>query len=119
MALLGQLKAENKEMSHLDRRNLANKFFIEHSISIPAVGEVKNFSILRGKDQYEMPARLYLPAQESDKLIFFIHGGEWLQGNLDTHDYLCKKLTGTLGCKVLAVPANFSLRGRRQPEAAR
>lgn len=103
IALLGQLKTENREMSYLDRRNLANKFFIEHSISIPAVGEVKNFSILSEKDQYEIPARLYLPAKESDKLIFFIHGGGWMQGNLDTHDYLCKKLTDILGCKVLAV----------------
>lgn len=101
--LLNQLKTENKVFTAQERRLFANKFFMEHSISVKINGEIKDFTIENTKDKYEIPVRLYTPQKNSDRLILFIHGGGWSQGNLDTHDYLCRKMVNILGCKVLAV----------------
>lgn len=101
--LLIQLKAENRQLTAQDRRTLANSFFIKHSSAVTVTGEIKNFTIKSEKDHYEIPVRLYNSENNSDRLIIFVHGGGWMQGNLDTHDYLCRKMTNILGCKVLAV----------------
>lgn len=101
--LLTLLKAENRQLTVQDQRTLANSFFIKHSPSIAVAGKIKNFTVKSEKDQHEIPVRLYKPESDSDRLILFIHGGGWMQGNLDTHDYLCRKMVNILGCKVLAV----------------
>lgn len=101
--LLTRLQVENRQLTAQDCRALANSFFIKHSLSLAIAGEIKNFSIKSEKDQYEIPVRLYNPENNSERLIIFVHGGGWMQGNLDTHDYLCRKMTNILGSKVLAV----------------
>ncbi|CAI0941698.1 Lipase 2 [Serratia proteamaculans] len=56
--------------------------------------------------EYDMPARLYVPAQKENTLkpaILFIHGGGWVSGDLDTHDVLCRALANKFGAVVLAI----------------
>lgn len=55
-----------------------------------------------------LPARLYRPAAgqaraAGDVLLVFFHGGGWVIGDLDTHDYACAFLTRYLGCSLLSV----------------
>lgn len=42
----------------------------------------------------ECPARVYTPAGLGDDapLLLYLHGGGWVQGNVDTHDGLCGRL---------------------------
>ncbi|MCQ6255934.1 alpha/beta hydrolase [Pseudomonas sp. Q11] len=35
--------------------------------------------------------------------IFYLHGGGWVVGDLDSHDFICMELAATLGVLVLAV----------------
>ena len=72
-----------------DRRAVANKFFLDHSGDPEEIEDIKNFSILNG--DFQIPVRLY-QVNNSKKVCLFIHGGGWIQGNLDTHDYLCRKI---------------------------
>lgn len=101
--LLAELKSENRMITPQDSRSCANEFFMKHSMQIAISGKVQGFTVKSDKDQYEIPVRLYTPAQKTTRLVMFIHGGGWMQGNLDTHDYLCRKMVNILGCKVLAV----------------
>lgn len=106
--LIAKLFLKMQVMTFLDLRDLSNKFFIKHSLSIPFDGSVTDFVIpgeqVDGDDEENpIPARLYRPSKKSHKLVFFMHGGGWVQGNLDTHDYLCKRISTILECTVLAV----------------
>ncbi len=50
--------------------------------------------------------RLWRPLAKGHEplpLLFFIHGGGWIQGDLDTHANVCAKLAGWGDCLVLAV----------------
>lgn len=101
MEMMNQIKSEGRVVTLQDTRALSNKFFLKHSISVEISGEVKDFSI--EGEHGALPVRLYTPKQDSDSLVLFIHGGGWMQGNLDTHDYLCRKILNILKCKVLSV----------------
>lgn len=52
-----------------------------------------------------VPVRLYQPnkASGSMPLLIFLHGGGWIQGDLETHDAACRWLAEAAGCAVLAV----------------
>lgn len=92
--------ALNATGSANDRRTVANKFFLDHSGEPEEVNTVENFSILNG--DFQIPVRLY-QMNNSKKVCLFIHGGGWIQGNLDTHDYLCRKIARICDINVLAV----------------
>jgi acetyl esterase len=51
--------------------------------------------------------RLYRPASSAREavtpLVFFIHGGGWVIGNLDSHDSLCRSLANQSKASVVAV----------------
>lgn len=51
-----------------------------------------------------VPVRLYRPAVAGPlPLLLFLHGGGWIQGDLDTHDAACRLLAEAAGCAVMAV----------------
>lgn len=56
-----------------------------------------------GLGEPRLPARLYTPENNINALVFFLHGGGWVHGNLDTHDNLCRCLAQVTGAKVLSV----------------
>ncbi len=60
----------------------------------------------------EMRARLYHAGGERPRpLVVYFHGGGWLLGSIDTHDFLTRKLALASGCAVLSVDY------RRGPDA--
>ena len=68
------------------------------------IHSIKNYYVVNKKDGNKIPVRLYQNEwKPSDDLIIFVHGGGWTQGNLATHDYLCRKLAKILEKDVLAV----------------
>lgn len=83
-----------------DRRAVANKFFLDHSGAPEEIADIKNFSISNG--DFQIPVRLYR-VNDLKKVCLFVHGGGWIQGNLDTHDYLCRKIAKICEVNVLAV----------------
>lgn len=52
----------------------------------------------------ELPIRIYAPTGDGPfpPLVFY-HGGGWILGDLETHDALCRALTGATQCVVIAV----------------
>lgn len=58
-----------------------------------------------------VPLRLHAPEGSRDRplpLLLYLHGGGWVQGDLDTHHHLCGKLAAWAGCRVLAVDYRLS-----------
>ena len=52
----------------------------------------------------ERTARLYLPdANGPVPTVVFFHGGGFVLGNIETHDWLCRHLTRVSDCGVLSV----------------
>lgn len=57
-----------------------------------------------------VPVRSYQPSQPSltsaasgCPCIVYLHGGGWVVGDLDSHDFICTELASTLGVLVIAV----------------
>lgn len=54
-----------------------------------------------------VPLRYYRPAESDDfealPCLVYFHGGGWVIGDLETHDYVCRKLANVAGCAVIAV----------------
>jgi acetyl esterase len=52
-----------------------------------------------------LPARLYRPeaAPGTGPLLVFFHGGGWVVGSLDSHDFSCRRLADAAGIRILAV----------------
>ena len=78
-------------------------------IAPESVAEVKNDFVLNNKDSIGI--RIYRPIL-SKKLpvVYLVHGGGWVAGDLDTHDNVCRYLANKLQAIVVAV--NY----RRPPE---
>ncbi len=53
----------------------------------------------------DVPIRIYRPRDASDGLpiLVYYHGGGWVIGDLDTHDYACRELCVGAGCLVVSV----------------
>ncbi|MDR1551147.1 MAG: alpha/beta hydrolase [Holosporaceae bacterium] len=101
LKMLQKAAEENLSFSPQMSRSMANDFFIRHAGMAEIMEKVENFFIVI--DNYEIPARRYIPTNlRSDSIILFAHGGGWIQGNLDTHDYLCRKIAKILEMEVIA-----------------
>ena len=82
---------------------------VNYSVSCAANG-LTSQAIAKVSDvQFEphIPGRLYDARPGAPKAlapaIFFIHGGGWVIGDLDTHDSLCRHLAVSTECIVVAV----------------
>lgn len=61
--------------------------------------------------EFSIPIRVYYPSnQDSLPILFHIHGGAWIAGNLDTHDKICRRLAVETNSIVIAIDY------RRPPE---
>ncbi len=55
-------------------------------------------------DGRTLRARLYVPAhEESRALVVYFHGGSFVAGDLETHDWLCRRLAFDTRVRMLAV----------------
>lgn len=85
-------------------RQKRNGLFMALSGPLEDIKSVEDSVVKNEADGNEITVRLYRDADEpTDDLIIFIHGGGWTQGNLETHDYLCRKLVKIIQKDVLAV----------------
>lgn len=50
-----------------------------------------------------VPARAYRPPVTSPPCVLYLHGGGWVVGGLDSHDFICCELAMALGAMVVAV----------------
>ncbi len=58
----------------------------------------------------KIPLRIYRPEQGPLPLLLYLHGGGWVQGDLDTHDPVCRLFANRARCLVVSVDY------RRAPE---
>jgi len=94
--------------SEFNRQN-RNRLFMSLSGQLEDIQYVENLSITNAKDNNEIPMTLFKNNNTpSDDLIIFIHGGGWTQGNIKTHEYLCRKLTKILEKDVLSLEYRLS-----------
>lgn len=88
--------------------------FADNLMAMPpgaAMHEVRELRV--AGDAGELDARLYRPLdQERLPLLVFFHGGGFIMGTLDTHDYLCRALASQTGAVVVSVAYRLA------PEAA-
>ena len=55
---------------------------------------------------HPIPVRVYCPSEQSTKAspaLLYFHGGGWVQGNLETHDPICRRLAVYSGGIVISV----------------
>lgn len=62
------------------------------------------------EDGSSFRVRVYNPESDGRRVITYLHGGGWVLGDVDTHDWLCRTLATSLGAVV--VSADY----RRAPE---
>ncbi|MDP9831995.1 MULTISPECIES: acetyl esterase [Trueperella] len=56
----------------------------------------------------EIGVRIYRPIDGVLPIIFFIHGGGFALGNLDTHDRICRNIADEAGAAVVAIDYTLS-----------
>ncbi|MBC3789099.1 alpha/beta hydrolase [Spirosoma utsteinense] len=68
-----------------------------------SVGQVENRQVLGTPDS--IPIRIYRPTSMMANLplIYHVHGGAWVGGDLDTHDNICRRLCQDANAVVVAV----------------
>ena len=81
----------------VDASELAAVFRIEdHAVPLP---------------EGQLPVRVYWPSAEQGlPILYFVHGGGWVLGDLDSYDYICRLITKHAGCITVSVEY------RRAPE---
>lgn len=68
----------------------------------PVVAQVKNLTI--SHEGRTTPLRIYTPNGSDDlPVILFIHGGAWVAGNLETHDYMARYFCREVQAVVVSV----------------
>lgn len=71
-------------------------------IPSPKLHRVENFMI-PARDGYDLPVRLYAPADGTLPVLVYFHGGGFTIGSVATHDVLCRTLSHLAHCAVLSV----------------
>ncbi|MFI2758844.1 alpha/beta hydrolase [Streptomyces echinatus] len=66
--------------------------------------------LIDGPDGAALGIRVYTPERVGQRVVTFLHGGGWVLGDLDSHDWVCRGIAASLGAVVVAVDY------RRAPE---
>lgn len=91
------------DMSPQARRKASNDFFKEQSGAKEDVKNVRDYKV-PSFDGHQISVRNYIPfTSKKDFIILYVHGGGWMQGDLETHDYLCRKISNSWEAEVFAV----------------
>ena len=102
-----ELLETKKAHSPKEKRKLANQFMIDLSGTIEGAIKTVNNYVQNIYDGYDIPIKLY-HVSETSRIILFVHGGGNIQGNFDTHDYLCQKIAILLNIDVVAIEYRLS-----------
>jgi acetyl esterase len=104
MQLLENVGNDPSAVTPQSKRECANAFFITHSGATASVALTIDSTVHSHHDDYRIPTRLYRPSSCKPRIvIMFVHGGGWMQGNLDTHDCLCRELANAFNMEVVSV----------------
>jgi acetyl esterase len=76
-------EVHSKEVQRESYNRLCNFFKVENPIQISTY----DFKLSGTK------LRKYTPKSYSDRIVFYIHGGGWVVGGLDSHDDICAELS--------------------------
>ena len=91
------------------RKERINQLKIDNLIS-PEIFQTKNLEIL-SKDNKNIHLRFYFPQKYKTNtktpVIIFFHGGGFVMGNLDTHDYTCRSIC--IESEMVLVAVDYSL----------
>jgi acetyl esterase len=69
---------------------------------VPAVVETREYHL--GLSGRELSARLYVPrGDEGQALIVYFHGGSFVVGDIETHDWLCRRLAFDTNMRFLSI----------------
>lgn len=92
------MSLDDARRAHASRRDT-------HQLPPDPVSERRNFSVAGPTGPIFL--RLYRPAGVSPDAVlpclFFMHGGGWMLGSLDSHDALCCRLANQASCCVVAI----------------
>jgi acetyl esterase len=92
----------------LIRRKIADRFFFDNSSPFESNYHITDIDI-NTTDNHKIPIRLYTPEEIlTDRTILFVHGGGWVQGSIETHDCLSRKIANMLATKVISVGYRLS-----------
>ncbi|MGE0170363.1 alpha/beta hydrolase [Nocardioides sp.] len=103
--LLEDAASSDQPNSHLLPVAVARANFENLFGSLP-VEDIASFEDLNAATaDGQVPVRLYKPntAGAATPLIYFIHGGGWQMGSLDSHDGICRAIANATGYAVLSV----------------
>ena len=96
------------DMDPQEVRRLINKNIMETDGEKCEVFSVSD-KVIRKK----IPLRIFIPNNEKEyPVILFIHGGGWVAGNLDTHDFLARHLCHHAQAAVVSVGYSNSPRSK-------
>ena len=65
---------------------------------------------IEGADGAALAVRIFRPESVGDRVVTYLHGGGWVLGDLDSHDWVCRDLSASLDAVVVSVDY------RRAPE---
>jgi acetyl esterase len=101
VAAAGESMFDAPDVAEVRRRYLAST-----DIFAPPTPDMKSVEDrnIPGPDG-DLPVRIFTPEGVSGPLpvLVFFHGGGWVVGDLDSHDAMCRILSGGAGCLVIAV----------------
>ena len=82
----------------------------EDNLIPPQVLKIKNLEV-PGRHNKKINLRFYFPKKYNDSdnfpIILFFHGGGFVMGNLDTHDYTCRSIC--IESEMIVVAVDYSL----------
>jgi len=89
-------------ISYVERRQASRDYYLHQPPLAANIAEVRDITLpLPGR---EVRTRLYVPEHESHgALVIYAHGGSFVEGDLDTHDALVRRLASDTHMRFLAV----------------
>jgi len=109
-AIFTNVKAQDQMPSPTEIRAIIAGSITQLNIAPESIAEVKNEVVVTGNDSVQI--RIYRPVLKAKlPVIFQIHGGAMVAGDLDTHDNICRYLANHTQSVVVAVHY------RRPPES--
>ncbi|MFN7999247.1 MAG: alpha/beta hydrolase [Bryobacteraceae bacterium] len=105
-ALLAERDAEGgpplETLSPPEARKAAKDGLLAPTEGVPAVGRVEDTEIPGPAGP--LPVRIYTPEGSGPfPAVVYFHGGGWVVCDLDTHDHICRSISGYAGAVVVSV----------------
>ncbi|QHT71494.1 alpha/beta hydrolase [Rhodocytophaga rosea] len=96
------VQAQHQPPSPEQIRSTIAKLITDLGVPPEPVAKVENHFVTNGSDS--IPIRMYEPVSGKRlPILYYVHGGGWVAGDLDTHDNICRYLANHLQAIVIAV----------------